>query len=380
MNQKRLKYQSLAFSKHTPTAFVVESPFQLLCAWNAIAEFEIEDYRIALVLERNNIRNQQVFDMLQSRNMTYDVCYTDEYGIKDIIEGRLSKRDVLYERVMIGEILDYTQLAVASLYASDDSVAIYMDDGAATIRVFTGHSFNQSKLVATIKSLIKRQPKNSAQQGIYQYWSSIGLHDFGFFYTIYSDIPTRKYITYPNTFDKLCSLQKKSSTKEKAVLIIGALTDDYIVTMNIALKEYEEILSSKLSELSQKHQDSRIIYIPHGKDNNTAIPKICEKLSIEYTRPNTTIELYALNAGMEITHIYGFNSTAHYTLKLITGAQVSIWLLMKKLTSAWYSINEIASYYKKHGIIIDKIPYPKPTCKQWLGYYMARIKNLLRNK
>lgn len=379
MNQERLKYQSLAFSKHTPTAFVVESPFQLLCAWNAIADFEIADYRIVLVLERNNIRNQQVFDMLQSRNMAYDVCYTDEYGIKDIIEDGLSKRDVLYDRVMIGEILDLAQLAVASLYSSTDSVAVYMDDGAATIRVFTGHSFNQSKIVATIKSLIKRQPKNSAQQGIYQYWSSIGLHDFGFFYTIYSDISTRKYITYPNTFDKLYTAQKKS-TQEKAVLIIGALTDDYIKVINISLGEYEEILSNKLSELRQKHTDARIIYIPHGRDNNTAIPKICEALYIEYVRPNTTIELYALNAGMEITHIYGFNSTAHYTLKLITGAQVTQWLLMNKLTPAWYSISEITSYYKKHGIVIDKIPYPKPTCKQWLGYYMARIMNLLGHK
>ena len=199
------------------------------------------------------------------------------------------------------------------------------------------------------------------------------------FYDKYGTVSIADMFTYLKGKPELEELFNQINDKDDYTSSEQAI-DDYIKVINISLGEYEEILSNKLSELRQKHTDARIIYIPHGRDNNTAIPKICEALYIEYVRPNTTIELYALNAGMEITHIYGFNSTAHYTLKLITGAQVTQWLLMNKLTPAWYSISEITSYYKKHGIVIDKIPYPKPTCKQWLGYYMARIMNLLGHK
>ena len=297
MKQERKKYQSLAFSKHTPTAFIVESPFQLLCAWNAIADFEIEDYRIVLVLERSNIRNQQVFDMLQSRDMSYDVCY----GLADIIKGRRSKRDVLFDRVMIGEILYKHHLAIAGLYASADSVVVYMDDGAASIRVLTGHSFNESRFKAFVKKIVKHKANNMLS-GIKQYWITNGIHDYGFYYTIYSDIPARKFITYPNMLNKL-QQSKTSTSEEKAILIIGAATNDYAAVANISVPEYEGILWRKMREVRYAHPNARIIYIPHGRDNNKAIERFCEILDMEYRRLSMTIEQYVLDADIIFTHI-----------------------------------------------------------------------------
>ena len=378
MNQERQKYQSLAFSKHTPTAFIVGSPFQLLCAWNAIADFEILDYKIVLVLERKDVRNSQTLGMLQSRNMSYEIYYAEEFNLNAFLKGKMQRSSVLYPRVMVGEILDYIMLAIAGLYASDDSVLAYLDDGAASIRVLTGHSFTQNKSMAMLKSVLKRSKTNARQQKIEQYWKEVGLHDFGFFYTIYADINTKRFITYRNSFDKLRQLSQQTN-KEETVLIIGALSDDFVETNRITMTEYDDLLRLKLTELRQRHPQASIIYIPHGRDKYEEVKAICDSLQIEYKKLDTTIELFALGLDMDITHIYGFTSTAHYTLKLITGAQVTLWLLMSKLTPSWYSINEIASYYKKHGIIIDEIPYPH-TFIQAVRYYVERFKEICRIK
>lgn len=369
MNQELKKYKKIAFSKHTPTAFVIGSPFQLLCAWNAIEEFEIEDYKIVLLLVRNSIRNQQVYGMLQSRGMDYEVYYADDFKVTDVVSGKIKGSARRYDRIMTGEILYLPNLAICGLFASASSTVVYMDDGAASIRVLTGHTVSNNKLMAFLKKThILKNPHKATQDIITKYWSQVGLRDYKFYYTIYSDIKTCRFITFPNKFDKLYpSLIKK---EEKAVLIIGAHTIDYSKVTNIPILEYEGILWRKLREVRQKHPQERIIYIPHGRDDHEVISQMCDILNIEFNRIDRAIEYYAMCSPLEFTYIYGFSSTAHYTLKLLTKAHVTCWLIMNRLNISRYTIMEIADYYKKQGVVLDKIVYPNPTlCQYWNYYY-----------
>ena len=378
MKKEKDIYYSLAFSKHTPTAFVIGTPFQLLCAWNAIAEFEITEYKFILVLERNNVRNNQVFNMLHSRNMEYEVYYPEDYRIRDVIYGNIQGPHSQFTRIMSGEILYLPNIAICSMCADKDSVIVYMDDGAASIRVLKGHTMYLNKWSTYIKHVLR--PNNSRkimEEQIYSHMKAVGLHDFGFFYTIYADIKTHHFITYPNKIDKLHNVVSEMD-KEEAILIIGAETKDYSHTIDISIPEYEGILWCKLQEIKQRHPDKRIIYIPHGRDKNKAIRTFCEFLGIEYYRIEMAIEYFVLNCNYEFTHIYGFFSTAHYTLKLLTKALVVDWVIMNKHSAAWHTISEITSYYRTHGIVIDEIAYPSPSLTQYFHYMITKIKGLLR--
>lgn len=380
MNKAEQTYYKQAFGKHISTAFVIGTPFQLLCAWNAIGEFEIEDYRIVLVMDRSSARNEQVFTMLKSRNMPYDVFYSNDYRTKDILDGRIARSEKVYDRIMTGEPLYLPNLIICGLYGSSDSVMVYMDDGAATIRMITGHTMYQNRYTTALKNILRPNNKrNREYQSIMQYWQEYGLHEFGFFYTIYSDIKTRKYITYPNRLDYL-RLTKKEKEGEKAILIIGAETKDFSLASNVTTTEYEGILWRKLREVRKEHPNDRIIYIPHGRDKNEVVRQFCSILDIEYNRIEMAIEYYVLSSAISFSHIYGFYSTAQYTLKLLTNADVYDWVIKNQPNPAWYTIEEISMYYKKHGIHVEEIVYQRPSIMQYMRYYCQKIKGALKSK
>ena len=62
-------YYNLAFSKGISTAFVVETPFQLLCAIEAINEFQIEHYLVVVPYFENSFRWSQLESMLKELNI-----------------------------------------------------------------------------------------------------------------------------------------------------------------------------------------------------------------------------------------------------------------------------------------------------------------------
>ena len=69
--------RDMAFAKHLPSAYLVASPFQLLCAIEAINEFEIKDYKIVLLLIENSPRNEQLVAMAKTLQLDYEVLYLD---------------------------------------------------------------------------------------------------------------------------------------------------------------------------------------------------------------------------------------------------------------------------------------------------------------
>ena len=73
------------FQQSTPSIFVVTSPFQALCAFNAIKAFEITDYRFYLALIED-IRNEQLFTLFQQQGIAYEVVNIENLTRSDRLQ------------------------------------------------------------------------------------------------------------------------------------------------------------------------------------------------------------------------------------------------------------------------------------------------------
>jgi len=358
MVEKDITYQrkkELAFSKGTSTAFLVGSPLQVLCAEEAIKEFEIKDYLIVFLAD-SLVRDQQILDMLNAADLRYEIRYTKDFSVNENLQY-IPQDDTSdhqkFDRVMVGEYRFFHVLSLCGQYASSDSVLVYFDDGVDTISVLNGHDMIKSPLKLFIKKLLgKRYVDEIIRQQISEHWKKIGLYDGGFFYTLYSDIKSNKYLTYGNNFSHLLYSPGSSSP---LVLVIGTKADDYDWTWGIYINEFEHILYKSLCDVKREFPNEQIVYIPHGRDMNPKIKEMCEDIGIEYRRLSTSIEQYVITNNVVIKAAYGFNSSALYTLLLLTGANATSWNIYNRFTPSFRIAEEIADYYRKHGIRVLNI-------------------------
>ena len=79
-----MKNEETVFSKHTPTAFIVVSPLQLLCAIEAESEFEIQDCVYVVVLRPNWPRNKQMLTMARSFKLNFVEVQQEDISFEDM--------------------------------------------------------------------------------------------------------------------------------------------------------------------------------------------------------------------------------------------------------------------------------------------------------
>lgn len=366
MTNKKDEYYNKAFAKHTPTAFIIESPFQLLCAWEAIEEFEIQDFRIVLVLEKNNIRNEQTVSMLNKMGIEYDVCYTYEVG--DFLKKEHPRR---YERIMIGDYDDLGLLRVSGAYAAKGSIIVFMDDGISSIMILQGQPYKHSKLIRLLKgpSALER-----ARSNFFDIWHKNGIINNNYFYSIYHAIKSKKFIVYPNNFLHLSN--HKTEARKNVVLIVGTVIDDTANELGISVPLFEGLLWDKLVGVRNQYPEEHIIYIPHGRDYNAHIEQLCHCLDIDFVRPGMSIEYFVLKEGLNVLAVYGNTSTALSTLKIITKAPVIHWQIHDKYGETWRLTKVYTRYYEQMGIQTDKMWIPQIS----LWEYIKKILTIFKTK
>lgn len=377
------RYVDKAFAKQLASAFIVGSPFQLLCAIEAIHEFGIREYQIAFLLQRESPRNPQMFAMAEKYGVEYDLYYMGDFNNDYRTNSGiyLDNTKQKYDRIFLGDYDGTMYNMLAPIYGKQGAVTLYMDDGNST--------------VLFLKGVYKAQKPKNWRKKLNWYRNSIvgkskftkelekkyGVHESNCFFTVYN-MKSKKFQIYPNELTYVQSLaNKEPEKKENAILIVGTSPQVFAEEVHqVALSLMEAIHWQKLEEIRNKYPQERIIYIPHGRDNNPNIPQFCSILNIEYRKIDEPIETYTLKSDINPVAIYGFGSAALMVFhKIFPAVEIISWRIKHAYGKSEDRINKIINdYYKKDGIKEDIIWLPKGSRIEQAGTgFVDNIKSIL---
>lgn len=359
MSEHKNKYIDKAFAKHLPSAFIVGSPFQLLCAIEAIHEFEIEDTKFVFSIVRNSSRNVQIFTIakqygIEEYYIYYEQEYEDEYintKEKNILKHR---EKGCYERIFIGDPYNKYYYLLALSYAAKDAIYVGLDDGNSSI-LFLQHidkirkPQNWRKRLNWYRSNYLKQREQVLTQ-----LKDESVYDSGCMFTVYNEVKSQ-YSIYPNTLSHV-AVRNSELNKEDVIIIIGTVLDVYAWDIGITETLMESVTWYCISRVREKYPSYKIIFIPHGRDINEHIAQFCQMLGIIYQRIDEVVEIYLLNSIMNPVAIYGFDSSALVHLKkLYPLSEVHTWRLRHCNKDNDQITEAIGEYYTKIGIIEDTI-------------------------
>jgi hypothetical protein len=314
------------------TLFIIESPFQAICAFEAIDHFKLQTYDfIILYFEIGAIKNLE--NLMTKRGMPY----TKEYAphiIYDIMP-RIFTRYKYYDKIFIGYYYCLTSFALASVYASFRSNIYYLDDGAQTLEIFS-RSFTKrfnslrQKLIQTLFRMV---------------YAIKFTRKFSFF-TIY-DVDSKKFNIIRNDL----SLLRSCITSEKDGI--------YIIGTNSSMLEfkdhsYQELIIQLHKYLKHNHPFHHIYYCPHRRDiNNEPINALCRELSMKIFDTEVSVEYDFSMKKINPALIIGFTSNALFTLRMIFPntliESVNYTLISNSLNESTQLINKV---FEQKGIAI----------------------------
>lgn len=278
------------------TAVIVRSPFQALCAIEAIKEFRINKY--SFYIYGNDKTARMTTSYVESLGY---ICQSVEEGnntIDIIIKQRKHKK---YEALIIGDYYSYIEFLIASLWSKRDAVIIYVDDGNSTLELLpptnrrrrTGWGF-------TLRTVC-----DVAFCGL------IGIKNVKeFFFSIFNIEGYIPYEVVHNDFKSL-SINENERLKQ-GIYIIGTNT----TALKWDTEQYLEKLKNIHAVLVKRYPDQRIYYCPHRNDRNDN-DYICKTAGFELFNTDVSVEVDFVNRNIYPMVIIGFGSTALLTVKMI---------------------------------------------------------------
>lgn len=329
------------FSLHTPSVFVVSSPFQALCAVAAIRNLHIIDYKLIAVLA-NNVRDRQMINYLISSNIKYSKFIPNNLrGIRQIIKIVIGINGK-YERLFIGDLNSNYRHYIGYTYIRCGADLIYIDDGTATLSFLCGAQPKREYCIKRLISKILAKRKN------------VELRKS--FYTIYGDIKNNHFNITMNDISILFNGCNYIESK-KNILIIGTDISQYCNQLQIDYGDFVSVLRDVFDGIRNKYPNEQIVYIPHGSDVSEYALKICKEYDADFHFLETMVELYYLSLPYLPVNIYGFGSTALLNIKRIAPQQNVVNLFVYKSINCplFAKYKTISDYYKENGIPCIKI-------------------------
>ena len=329
------------FKKNVPSVFVISSPFQVLCAYEAIQELDIRDYSIIAVYDDGDPRTKQLFSVLDYFGLVYQKfsnyphVWTCELLKSTSWFGFPIKRKV--KRAFVGDFRNIVCIELAFACLNRNSSLIYLDDGNATINHLEGlHRFNRKESCFFIALRMIAFFRKIDMGSVY--------------YTIFSDIPSI-FFCKQNALNSLRT--NVSAISKNGIYFIGTNSEGYCDDQNLSLKQYFNCLENVLKTFKENHPKTECYYVFHGRDLHVEETNaILDKCGFCALRLNEIVEMYFVRNKIHPEAVAGFMSSALYTIKLISpDADIVSFMQEGNLSYAG-----ICSYYQKNGI---KIKYFK---------------------
>ena len=315
----------------------VASPLQTISAIEAIIKYKIDFYRL-ITLDDGTPRQKQIENFLISRNVKFEVLSLEkEIGsILSHFVNLVKISSVRYDYLFIG---DYRNIALKMNHLKDLKIGgkiVYLDDGNFVIALFN----NRYKINCSTKF-------NYLISDLFVWIRSVS--DYNFF-TIFDDVQNSRYCVESNQM----TYWSLSNTKcDNTIYIIGTYIPIYCqylgVSEDVFLKCYIKLVYS----IKRRYANKKIVYIPHGRDTTQEIKKISEFLGVQYMILEKCVELYFIENNICPFALYGFGSTALFTLKKIYPV-MAVYNVFCGANSkqAMIEYQELNNYYAKHGIVL----------------------------
>jgi len=256
---------------------IVESPLQLLCAFEAVNYFNVySDFYIRLSdNEVNNLQMKNIVQDLNINNVKYLLLSSkkDFRTVLNIFKHLIMLKLKKFDYYILGDYL--SGFIKQFIKISSKEKVILLDDGVATFKI---------------------------QRELHKKLLPITL------YTMFNIEKFENQQIYINKFDTLKNKYSMIS-KSDDIFIGGKLVDLNILSMN----SYIEVIKLAVTNSN----GNKILYFPHRGTSEEVINEIATVENIEILYPDTTIELYLLKKGIKPRNIYSILSTALFSLSIL---------------------------------------------------------------
>ena len=320
-----------AFVEKEPSLFIVQTPFQAMCAINAIRQLRIEDYTISLHLHKNTAkRNKQTVELVERYGLKYKVAKTIPLNLFKLI-SLIFRRNGRFNRAFLGTHLYHDGYYYALKELKKGGNLVLLDDGVATLSLLEG-DYNITGKSAVYMSVYKAVAK----------LRGIQLNNV---MTVYKDISNPRWNIAFNNISLL--RQSENQPVNNTVFFVGTNNSGFIERRGVDEVPFRQMLFHVLNEVRDIYQDCDIIYVPHGRDKSTFAKEMCQKNGIEYKALDINIENYILSLNLVPAAILGFTSSALYNLKMIFPETDIKNYVAKVLVDRSPDILDISCYYEK---------------------------------
>ena len=299
-------------------AFVfVESPFQLLCAFEAVNYFNVEG-EFFIRLNNNDVNNHQLYNVakeLNIKNINYIFIPQKRYFnilIKTIYLLKIIKLNS-YDYYFIGDYLsNFIKQLIRFMPLKK---IVLLDDGVATFKV--QKELNKNNLPLTLFTIFNIRPINNKQLIIH------------------------------NSFKALKSRYSSAKKKEIDIFIGGKLINIGLLDSSIYIK----ILKNTLKD----SKGNKILYFPHRGESKKFLNDISNLKNIELVYSELPIELYLLKYQIFPNNIYSIISTVLFSLSIIyEKANIIAYKPIFMENKIQSHINDIYSKMLSHDKVIVK--------------------------
>jgi len=329
-----MKHIRNPFVEKESSLFIVQTPFQALCAINAIRQLKIDDYVLSLHLHPKALnRNKQTIELVERYGLNYDLAKTESIGLSKLL-GLLFKQKGIFYRVFLGTHLYHDGYYYSLMKLHNGGDIVLLDDGVATV------------------TLLEEKYKVTGIAKVYRAWYSFiaALRDIRLnnVLTVYKDIINPKWNIAINNISTL--RQAELQSVNNSIFFIGTDSSVLIEQRNVVESDFRKMLFSVLKQIRDNNPQDKVIYIPHGSDKATFTKEYCEELGVDYKPLDINVENYILSLNIIPHIVYGFTSSALYNLKMIFPESEVNNVVTRVLSDKLPNIISISDYYEKEGI------------------------------
>lgn len=324
------------FSLHTPSVFIVGSPFQCLCAEAAIKNLQISDVKLIAIFAGSK-RDRQLNNYINSSNYLYEKYeFSRARLLLELIRVCFGKKG-RYDRVFLGNFTTTFLLVIGMANAKFGAKFIYIDDGNSVISLLQDSfkAWDKKRNTLIYNSIAKMR----------------GISVMKYFYTIYSDIKNPHYVIGGNDISKAISRPFNNNLRAK-VYFVGTNKKSFCSQMGLTDEEYIQNVNRVFNLMKTQYPSERIVYIPHGSDPSEYAKEICIKCDADFTPVDLMVEDFMGKLDYMPMAIYGFCSTSLLNLKRLMPSVCIMNIFIHKNISSPYSdkYKTISDYYENNGI------------------------------